>query len=107
MIVVDNCRSFNKGIEKATEELKRESDEALWEEGILRRVPVVGTFMNWLSPPVKESGVRGRALNLAQGKVESTENIYKYHMQVESVSPSVSSVNILNKISGSNTGARK
>jgi len=79
-----------KGIEKATEELKRESEDALWEEGILRRVPVVGTFMNWFSPPVKESGVRGRALNLAQGKVESTENIYKYHMQVESFSPSSS-----------------
>jgi len=75
-----------QGIEKATEELKRESDEALWEEGILRRVPVVGTFVNWFSPPAKETGVRGRALNLTQGKVESTENIYKYHMQVESPS---------------------
>jgi len=77
-----------KGIEKATEELKRESEEALWEEGILRRVPVVGTFVNWFSPPSRESGIRGRALNLVQGKVESTENIYKYHMQVESPSAS-------------------
>jgi len=74
------------GIEKATEELRKESEEALWEEGILRRVPVVGTFVNWFSPPTKESGVRGRALNLTQGKVESTENIYKYHMQVEAAS---------------------
>jgi len=75
-----------KGIEKATEELKREAEDAMWEEGILRRVPVVGTFVSWFSPPTKESGVRGRALNLTQGKVESTENIYKYHMQIDSSS---------------------
>jgi len=77
----------HSGIEKATEELKRESEEAMWEEGILRRVPVVGTFVNWFSPPSRESGIRGRALNLVQGKVESTENIYKYHMQVETETP--------------------
>ncbi|CAG7835140.1 unnamed protein product [Allacma fusca] len=76
-----------QGIVRATEELRRESEEALWEEGILRRVPVVGTFVNWLSPPSKETGVRGRALNLTQGKVESTENIYKYHMQVDGPPP--------------------
>ncbi|ODN06081.1 Pyridoxal-dependent decarboxylase domain-containing protein 1 [Orchesella cincta] len=75
-----------KGIEKATEELKKEAEEAMWEEGILRRVPVVGTFVSWFSPPTKESGVRGRALNLTQGKVESTENIYKYHMQIDASS---------------------
>lgn len=74
---------FSTGIEKATEELRQEAEEAMWEEGILRRVPIVGTFVSWFSPPVKESGVRGRALNLTQGKVESTENIYKYHMQVD------------------------
>lgn len=84
---------LKQGIEKATEELKRESEEALWEEGILRRVPVVGTFVNWLSPPAKESGVRGRALNLTQGKVESTENIYKYHMQIEACPTSHGSSN--------------
>jgi hypothetical protein len=74
---------LDTGIHEAEEELKRESEEALWEEGIFRRVPIVGTFVSWFSPPVKESGVRGRALNLTQGTVESTENIYKYHMQVE------------------------
>lgn len=45
-------------------------------------MPVVGTFVNWWSPKNKESGVRGRSLNLTQGVVESTENIYKYHMQL-------------------------
>lgn len=66
--------------------MRKEAEEAMWEEGILRRVPIVGTFVSWFSPPTKESGVRGRALNLTQGKVESTENIYKYHMQVDASS---------------------
>lgn len=73
-----------KGIETATLDLQKENEERLWQEGILRHVPVVGTFVNWWSPKQKESGVRGRSLNLTQGVVESTENIYKYHMQMQS-----------------------
>ena len=65
-------------------DLQKENEDRLWQEGILRHVPVVGTFVNWWSPKVKESGVRGRSLNLTQGIVESTENIYKYHMQIQS-----------------------
>lgn len=71
-----------KGIETATADLQRESDEKLWSEGLLRHVPVVGRMVNWWSPPIKESGIKGRSLNLTQGVVESTENIYKYHMQM-------------------------
>lgn len=43
----------------------------------------MGTFVNWWSPKTKETGIRGRSLNLTQGVVESTENIYKYHMQMQ------------------------
>ncbi|GAB0087265.1 pyridoxal-dependent decarboxylase domain-containing protein 1 [Sergentomyia squamirostris] len=71
-----------KGIETVTADLQRESDEKLWQEGILRHVPLVGSVYNWWSPPPKETGIRGRSLNLTQGVVESTENIYKYHMQM-------------------------
>lgn len=71
-----------KGIEAVTADLQRESEEKLWQEGILRHVPVVGRVFNWWSPPAKESGIKGRSLNLTQGVVESTENIYKYHMQM-------------------------
>ncbi|CAG5088395.1 Similar to pdxdc1: Pyridoxal-dependent decarboxylase domain-containing protein 1 (Xenopus laevis) [Cotesia congregata] len=60
-----------RGIETAQTDLERENAEKLWQEGILRHVPVVGTFVNWWSPPPKES------------VVESTENIYKYHMQLQ------------------------
>ncbi|KAH8397379.1 hypothetical protein KR222_000792, partial [Zaprionus bogoriensis] len=73
---------FVQGIEAATADLQRESEEKLWQEGILRHVPVVGRVFNWWSPPAKESGIKGRSLNLTQGVVESTENIYKYHMQM-------------------------
>ncbi|XP_066592207.1 putative pyridoxal-dependent decarboxylase domain-containing protein 2 isoform X2 [Prorops nasuta] len=72
-----------RGIETAQIDLERENAEKLWQEGILRHVPVVGTFVNWWSPPSKETGVRGRSLNLTAGVVESTENIYKYHMQLQ------------------------
>uniref|UniRef100_A0A1B0G4K0 Pyridoxal-dependent decarboxylase domain-containing protein 1 n=1 Tax=Glossina morsitans morsitans TaxID=37546 RepID=A0A1B0G4K0_GLOMM len=71
-----------KGIETAIADLRRETEEKLWQEGILRHVPVVGRMFNWWSPPPKETGVKGRSLNLTQGVVESTENIYKYHMQM-------------------------
>ncbi|CAG9863923.1 unnamed protein product [Phyllotreta striolata] len=72
-----------KGIETATLDLQKENEERLWQEGIVRHIPIVGTFVNWWSPKQKETGgIRGRSLNLTQGVVESTENIYKYHMQM-------------------------
>lgn len=48
-------------------------------------VPVVGNVLNWINPLPKDgggSGIRGRTLNLSQGVVESTENTYKYHVQL-------------------------
>lgn len=66
-----------KGIETVTADLQRESEEKLWQEGILRHVPVVGRMVNWWSPVAKEAGVKGRSLNLTHGIVESTENIYR------------------------------
>lgn len=71
-----------KGIETATIGLQRETEEKLWQDGILRSVPVVGSFVNWWSPLTKENtkNVQGRSLNLVQGVVESTENIYKNHV---------------------------
>uniref|UniRef100_A0A6M2DG56 Pyridoxal-dependent decarboxylase domain-containing protein 1 n=1 Tax=Xenopsylla cheopis TaxID=163159 RepID=A0A6M2DG56_XENCH len=79
-----------KGIEAATLDLQRETEEKLWQEGILRHVPVVGRVVNWWSPPNKEGGIKGRSLNLTQGVVESTENIYRYHMQIAGGTQSIS-----------------
>merc|ERR1719195_2215750 len=71
-----------KGMEQAQEELKKEVDNQLWQEGLLRHVPIVGSFYNWLSPLPDEAKVKGRCLNLKEGKLESTESIYKHHMQI-------------------------
>lgn len=82
--LLDNMSEVVKrGIEAAQTDLERENAEKLWQEGILRHVPVVGSFVNWWNPVSKEAGVRGRSLNLQAGVVESTENIYKYHMQLQ------------------------
>lgn len=72
------------GIEAAQSSLQKEADEKIWNDGILRVVPVVGNVLNWISPLPKEggTGIRGRTLNLSEGKVESTENTYKYHVQL-------------------------
>lgn len=48
--------------------------------------------MNWWSPVTKENGggVKGRSLDLTAGVIESTENIYRYHMQGASKAVGVS-----------------
>lgn len=78
------------GIQAAEKDLQKEADEKLWNDGILRVVPVVGNVLNWINPLPREggSGIRGRTLNLSQGKVESTENTYKYHVQLPLDQPS-------------------
>ncbi|XP_013415606.1 putative pyridoxal-dependent decarboxylase domain-containing protein 2 isoform X2 [Lingula anatina] len=76
-----------KGIEAANEDLKKENEEKLIQEGLLRHVPLVGSLVSWWSPPPKETGVKGRTFNLASGKVHSTEETYKYHMQIQEASP--------------------
>lgn len=42
-----------KGIEQAQTDLRKESDELIWQEGILRHVPLVGSIYNWISPAQK------------------------------------------------------
>ena len=39
-----------KGIVQADEDLRRENDEAVWQEGLLRHVPIVGGIYNWINP---------------------------------------------------------
>lgn len=67
------------------QDLQKENDEKLWQEGILRQVPVFGNIVNWWSPINKENGgIKGRSLDLSAGVIESTENIYRYHKQQKS-----------------------
>lgn len=64
---------IRRGIHDAEVDLRKEADEKVWNDGILRVVPVVGSVLNWLNP-VKDggSGIRGRSLNLQEGVVVST-----------------------------------
>ena len=45
----------------------------MFDEGILRHVPVVSSVLNWFSPPPKLPEVSGRKFSLQSGKVERTE----------------------------------
>lgn len=69
-----------KGIVQASEDLQRENDEAVWQEGVLRHVPIVGSLYNWISP-LQKPIIKGRCLSLKEGKLETTENIYKLQQQ--------------------------
>ena len=42
---------------------------------------MVSSVLNWLSP-IKEE-VKGRSFNLTSGKIVSTQDTYKYHMQLQ------------------------
>uniref|UniRef100_A0A8D9F0G3 Pyridoxal-dependent decarboxylase domain-containing protein 1 n=4 Tax=Cacopsylla melanoneura TaxID=428564 RepID=A0A8D9F0G3_9HEMI len=71
-----------QGILTATQDLQKENEDKLWQEGILRHVPVFGSLVNWWSPVDKDpTRVKGRTLDLAAGRIETTENIYKSHAQ--------------------------
>ena len=73
---------IKNGVKQAQDELRKEADNQIWQEGILRHVPIVGSFYNWLSPVPEEVKAKGRYLNLQEGKLESTDKMYKHHMQV-------------------------
>ncbi|KFM65712.1 Pyridoxal-dependent decarboxylase domain-containing protein 1, partial [Stegodyphus mimosarum] len=76
------------GIEEANKELIQENQEKILQEGVLRQVPVLGSLVSWWYPAPKETGIKGRSFNLSSGTIESTENIYKYHMQIKEGSKS-------------------
>jgi len=72
-----------QGIEAANEDLKKENEEKLMQEGVLRQVPVVGSLLNWWSPLPKETvNIKGRAFDLKTGSVQSTAAIYKHKLQM-------------------------
>jgi hypothetical protein len=44
---------FVKTCGELVTDLQRESEEVIWQEGILRHVPLVGSIYNWISPAQK------------------------------------------------------
>ena len=56
---------------------RRESDDALLQEGLLRHVPIVGSFVNWFSPVTEKATIKGRCLSLNEGRLSTTEPVYE------------------------------
>ena len=42
---------LKKGIETATQDLQKETEDKMWQDGIFRQVPIFGQIVNWWSPP--------------------------------------------------------
>ncbi|XP_050345888.1 pyridoxal-dependent decarboxylase domain-containing protein 1 [Nymphalis io] len=78
--LTDMTEVLKKGISAAQEELAREA----WQEGLLRRVPVVGRVVAWWAPPAPPAG---RRLLLAHGKLQTTEDIYRRVQKKENEEP--------------------
>lgn len=65
---------------KAEDQLIEEQDKAFWEEGMVRKVPLVGPLINWLSPI--NPTPKGRSYNLVSGEMVSTEPLYETRAQL-------------------------
>ncbi|KAK3601847.1 hypothetical protein CHS0354_041770 [Potamilus streckersoni] len=77
---------IKRGIEAVNKDLEQENLNKLYHEGVLRQVPLVSSFINWWSPPPKDT-VKGRTFDLSSGMLASTDETYKYRMQVRKDNP--------------------
>ncbi|KAJ0177456.1 hypothetical protein K1T71_007465 [Dendrolimus kikuchii] len=76
--LTDMTEVLKKGIEAAQADLERENAERAWQEGLLRRVPVVGRVVEWWSPVAAAAPPpAGRRLHLASGTLQTTDDIYR------------------------------
>ncbi|XP_028173016.1 pyridoxal-dependent decarboxylase domain-containing protein 1 [Ostrinia furnacalis] len=76
-VLTDMSEVVKKGIEAAQADLERESAERLWQEGLLRRVPVVGRVVDWWSPSAAPPPI-GRRLHLGLGTLQTTDDVYRF-----------------------------
>ena len=86
-------------LNNAQAELAEEQDRAFWDEGIIRKVPLIGSFVNWWSPYNPQP--TGRSFNFISGKIESTEVVYKNKAQLTTDETGISLADSAN-ISASN-----
>ncbi|KAK0396272.1 hypothetical protein QR680_001650 [Steinernema hermaphroditum] len=70
---------IRQGIQAANEDLKRETNMRLQQEGVMRQLPMVGSLYNWFLPLDKEAqNIRGRSFDLNTGLIQSTDSFYKH-----------------------------
>ncbi|XP_032520922.2 pyridoxal-dependent decarboxylase domain-containing protein 1 [Danaus plexippus] len=78
--LTDMTEVLKKGISAAQEELNRSA----WQEGLLRRVPVVGRVVSWWAPP---QPCPGRRLLLTHGTLQATDDIYRFVQKKDKEEP--------------------
>ena len=80
---VDSVKdTVEEGIRGAQEKLEKEREEKMFQGGIIRSVPVVSSLYNWWSPPPASTGVTGQSFDISSGRLDKTESVYKYKIQV-------------------------
>ncbi|KAI6649714.1 hypothetical protein LOD99_6504 [Oopsacas minuta] len=67
-------------LSNAQAELVEEQDRAFWDEGLIRKVPLIGSVVNWWSPYNPQP--TGRSFNFISGKMEPTAEVYKNKAQL-------------------------
>ncbi|XP_047994845.1 pyridoxal-dependent decarboxylase domain-containing protein 1 isoform X2 [Leguminivora glycinivorella] len=75
--LTDMTEVLKKGISEAVADLERENALRLWQEGLLRRVPVVGRVVDWWAPAAVPPPP-GRRLHLQHGTLQPTSDVYRY-----------------------------
>ncbi|VDK47892.1 unnamed protein product [Anisakis simplex] len=71
---------IRQGIEAANEDLKRENDARIMQEGVMRQIPLMSSLVNWFSPLDREAqNIKGRSFDLKTGQIHSTDIYYRHH----------------------------
>jgi len=64
---------IKKGIVEAESDLQKESDQKLVDEGILKHIPIVGSFFSMFSTPEEPKKNAARSFNISKGKLDKVE----------------------------------
>uniref|UniRef100_A0A1I7U0R6 Pyridoxal-dependent decarboxylase domain-containing protein 1 n=1 Tax=Caenorhabditis tropicalis TaxID=1561998 RepID=A0A1I7U0R6_9PELO len=79
---------IRQGIEAANQALRKENDQRLQNEGMMRQLPIMGSLVNWWSPLTPESqNIRGRAFNLKTGEMQETDVLFKSKKNSDATPP--------------------
>eukprot|EP01098_Paradermamoeba_levis_P000516 TRINITY_DN1054_c0_g1_i6.p1 TRINITY_DN1054_c0_g1~~TRINITY_DN1054_c0_g1_i6.p1 ORF type:complete len:583 (-),score=186.42 TRINITY_DN1054_c0_g1_i6:154-1902(-) len=77
-------------IKEAEEELRKENEDALYQEGLIRKLPLVGSLWGWWSPQPNIQ-IKGKAYDIGSGKLKSVEPKKINHEHSPSPPPSARS----------------
>jgi len=84
-IVSKIAEVIQNGIKLAEQELSKEEEEALYQAGLLRQLPLFGSVVNWLAP-IEKPQITGRTFVLTQRSLGRSPS--KQSIQVQPTTPS-------------------